>query len=95
MNEENTSGHDINVKDIALMVGGALPLFVPLELLGQGEAGVIAGIAGGLLAFVYADKLKQFAVDRLPALQSSEGIKQWLLSHPGEVVEDKPSTTEA
>lgn len=96
LGDENTEdAGPITAGDIALVAGGALPLFVPLELLGMGEAGVIAGIAGGLLAFVYGKKIKQFAYDHAPAFQSPEEMKKWLLSRPGEVVEDDSSTTEA
>jgi membrane protein DedA with SNARE-associated domain len=76
LGDENTEdAGPITAGDIALVAGGALPLFVPLELLGMGEAGVIAGIAGGLLAFVYGKKIKQFAYEHAPAFQSPEELK--------------------
>jgi hypothetical protein len=79
---------DFNVKDALLGVGGALPFFVPLELLGQGEAAVFAGLASGLVCYVYGDKIAQFLKTRAPSQQHKSNLKQWLLSRPGEVREE-------
>lgn len=75
-------------KDVIMGIGGALPLFIPLELLGQGQAAIIAAIAGGVVSYIYSDEIAAFAQKRIPALQDPAAIKKWLTSRPGQALQD-------
>jgi FtsK/SpoIIIE family len=80
---------DLRMKDVLMGVGGAIPLFVPLELLGQGPAALILGVVGGVVTCVYHEEMAEFLRHRAPALQDTQGLKKWLLSRPGEEAQPK------
>ena len=88
-------GENIRIKDVLMGVGGALPLFLPLELLGQGPAALMAGLVGGVACYVYSDQIAAFARNRIPALQEPQAIKKWLASRGNDVVEvEEPAQIE-
>jgi hypothetical protein len=76
---------EISWKDLCVGAAGAMPLFLPLEMVGYTGPAIVLGLLSGIASYVYADEIRDFAQKTLPQLQKMDvqQVKDWLQSPTG------------